>query len=132
MNTRPEWTVRTSNDSPRRWEITLANRCQSFLRGHNPHWIEVFNVINPAEKFPADVAYVSGNEFLITINGKSFRWFNHQPERLVVALRKAELFAKEDRPHAIIDHPTLLVRSPDGAFIFSMAEHDVGACTCRL
>jgi hypothetical protein len=98
--------------------------CPKYHPGHNTHWIPVLRVYSKTPRIPAKVSHVTGQEFLVTINGQSHNWFFHDPERLshAIANNPSGIKSVQGTSFLNIAHPE------GGIYWFNLAKEDMADC----
>jgi hypothetical protein len=64
--------------------------CNSYLAGHNVHWIPVLRKWVDEPRLPMTIQHIEGNLFEITSEGKTERLYNHDPKAVINAIKNNE------------------------------------------
>ena len=67
---------------PRVHQATGGGNCTSYRPGHNTHWIPAIRKYVSSPRQEVAVHHSEGFEFEVTFEGKSHRWFFHDPDAL--------------------------------------------------
>lgn len=103
-------------------EIPPVGRCQSYLPGHQSHWIMV-QMYRSAPSRSAVVRQIRGTEITLQAGDEALTWRHHEPERLRAALHRLP------RSVRILDQCTaILVDRGSGTYWFYCAPGSMEDC----
>ena len=67
---------------PRVFQTAGGGNCTSYWPGHNTHWIPAIRKYVSSPRQDVSIRHIEGNEFEVTFDGQSHRWFYHDPDVL--------------------------------------------------